>query len=132
MNNPPNILVVDDEPGQRFLAAKSLTRLGYTVGLAENGRVAVQMFAEAKGLENSSPYDLVMLGMVMEAGFDGLDTFQEMLALYPEQKVLITSGHAEDSRSMAALESGAKWLAKPYSLNNLAKAVAGLLQTENS
>jgi len=126
------ILVVDDEPGQRFLAAKSLTRLGYTVGLAENGRVAVQMFAEAKELQNSSPYDLVILDMVMEGGFDGFDTFQEMLALYPEQKVLIASGHAEDSRSMAALKAGAQWLAKPYSLNNIAKAVAGLLQTENS
>jgi len=126
------ILVVDDEPGQRFLAGKSLTRLGYTVGLAENGRVAVQMFAEAKGRDNSSPYDLVMLDMVMEVGFDGLDTFREILALYPEQKVLIASGHAEDGRSMAALKSGAKWLAKPYSVNNLAKAVAELLQTQNS
>jgi DNA-binding response OmpR family regulator len=86
------------------------------------------MFAHAKGLKQSAPYDLIVLDMVMDPDFDGLDTFREILALYPELKVIIASGHAENDRSTAALEIGAKWLAKPYNLNSLARAVAELLR----
>lgn len=122
------ILVVDDEPGQRFLASRSLTRLGYTVGTADSGQYAVKIFTEAKHAQKPSPFDLIVLDMIMEPGFDGLDALKEIMTLYPEQKVLIASGHAEDGRSIAAMDLGARWLAKPYSLSNLAKAVAELLQ----
>ncbi len=65
----------------------------------------------------------------MEPGFDGLDTLRAIRAIYPDQKVLIASGHAEDDRSAAALALGAEWLAKPYKLNCLSKAVADMLAT---
>jgi PAS domain S-box-containing protein len=125
------ILVVDDEPGQRFLARSALARLGYTVGLAENGCAALQLFTDAKDHQHPSPYDLVMLDMMMPPGPDGLDTFKAIRALYPAQKVLIASGHAEDHRSSEALSLGAKWLCKPYNLNSLSIAVAGILQSPN-
>ena len=118
------ILVVDDEPGQRFLASSCLTRLGYTVGLAENGRSAVEMFAKLQEHEQPSPYDLVVLDMIMEPVFDGLDTLRAIRDMYPEQKALIVSGHAENDRLTAALGLGAQWLAKPYTINGLANAVA--------
>jgi len=122
------ILVVDDEPGQRFLASTCLTRLGYTVGLADDGHAAVRFFAMAKELRHASPYDLIVLDMRMEPGFDGLDTLRAIRELYPQQKVLIASGHAEDDRSSAALDLGAKWLGKPYGLNEMSNAVAELLK----
>jgi len=122
------IVVVDDEPSQRYLASSCLTRLGYTVSLGENGRVALQMFAKAKENNQPSPYDLVILDMIMEPDFDGLDTLRAIRALYPEQKVLIVSGHAENDRIAAALKTGVQWLQKPYGINDLAAAVAGMLQ----
>ncbi len=124
------VLVVDDEPGQRYLASSCLTRLGYTVSLGENGRVALDMFAKAKEQDQPSPYDLVILDMIMEPGFDGLDTLRAITELYPEQKVLIVSGHAENDRIAAALTIGAQWLHKPYSINDLASTVAKMLQRE--
>jgi len=124
------VLVVDDEPGQRFLASTCLTRLGYTVGLAEEGRAAVRFFTQTKELNHASPYDLIVLDMRMEPGFDGLDTLRAIRSLYPAQKVLIASGHAEDDRSSEALELGAKWIGKPYGLNDMANAVADILRED--
>ncbi len=119
-----HVLVVDDEPGQRFLASNSLRRLGYTVDLAEHGRIATQMFQKAKEDVEDLPYDLVLLDMIMEPDFDGLDTLRAIKALYPRQRVLIVSGHAENDRLAAALALDAQWLAKPYTINDLANAVA--------
>lgn len=121
------ILIVDDEAGQRFLANNCLKRLGYTLEVAENGHDAVRLFTEAKGDNTSSPYDLILMDMLMAPGFDGLDALKEILSLYPKQKVIISSGHAEDDRVAAALELGAMWLAKPYTLTALNKAVADSL-----
>jgi PAS domain S-box-containing protein len=121
------VLVVDDESAQRYLASSCLTRLGYTVGLAEDGRSAVRIFLEAKEHGLPSPYDLVVLDMVMEADFDGLDTLREIRGLYPEQKIVIASGHAEYDRTSAVHAFGVEWLAKPYRLNALAGTVSHLL-----
>jgi len=126
------VLVVDDEPGQRFIACRSLKRLGYEVAEAENGHQAVKLFDqrdEGGNLKPESPFDLIVLDMIMEEGFDGLDTYEAILKLYPKQKSLICSGHAEDGRARAAVGLGADWLAKPYQMDGIAGAVRKRLDT---
>lgn len=125
-----NILVVDDEPGQRFLAQTCLKRWGFEVSLAADGRSAAEAFSKAHRNQQPSPFRLVMLDMRMEPGFDGLDTLNAIRACYPEQPVLIASGHAEDDRVKAALALGAKWLSKPYSLNALAASIREMLDQQ--
>ncbi|KAL0956096.1 hypothetical protein HGRIS_002265 [Hohenbuehelia grisea] len=44
---PLNVLVVDDDPLTRMLMSRLLKRLGCTVSLAENGRVALDMILKA-------------------------------------------------------------------------------------
>jgi two-component system cell cycle sensor histidine kinase/response regulator CckA len=117
------VLVVDDEPGQRFIAKKSLSKLGYNVDEAASGREAVRLFEKARDNEEPSPSDLVLLDMIMEEGFDGLDTLTEILKMYPEQKVIIVSGHAENERAQLAKDLGADWFAKPYDVADLASAL---------
>src|SRR5262249_38706760 len=60
------ILVVDDLEANRELLVKRLSRLGYKVQTAENGRKALYMIA-------ANPVDLVLLDVVM-AELDGLET----------------------------------------------------------
>jgi CheY-like chemotaxis protein len=117
------VLVVDDEPGQRFIAKKSLSKLGYNVAEAASGREAVRLFEKARDNEEPSPSDLVLLDMIMEEGFDGLDTLTAILKMYPEQKVIIVSGHAENERAQLAKDLGADWFAKPYDVADLASAL---------
>jgi signal transduction histidine kinase/ActR/RegA family two-component response regulator len=119
-----SILIVDDEPGQRYLVRRSLGKLGYTVTEAENGSLALELLTQHVEAGNkSSPFDLVILDMVMGDVLDGLDTLYAMRHLFPDQKVIMASGHSEDKRAAAAGDLGASWLAKPYEIGKLADAV---------
>jgi DNA-binding NtrC family response regulator len=73
--------------------------------------------------------DLLLLDMVMVPGIDGLDTYRRALAIHPHQKAIITSGFSKTERVQQALELGAaRFLNKPYRLQNLAEAVKTALK----
>ncbi len=122
------ILVVDDEPSQVHTARQALERLGYTVTGASDGHAALSLFEEARSAGRESPFDLVVLDMLMEEGFDGLAAYREILKLYPGQKAMIASGHAGDETAEdEARRLGVTWLAKPCGREALARAVRGRL-----
>lgn len=124
-----HILVVDDEPAQRQLSKRVLEKLGYTVVTAENGHAALDVYAGIKS-GHTKPFDLILLDMIMEDGFDGLTTLEHVLAINPLQKVIIASGYAPTKRGEATLKLGATWLSKPYGNDELARAVRRKLTEE--
>ncbi|MCK4814528.1 response regulator, partial [bacterium] len=79
------ILVVDDIQEQRELAATLLSSLGYKVEIVPEGKSAVEYLKDNRT-------DVVILDMIMEEGFDGLDTYKEIIKSYPGQKAIIASG----------------------------------------
>lgn len=112
------ILVVDDVPEQRELCSTILGSLGYRVNVAANGHEAIAF------MSRGGVADVVVLDMVMEPGFDGLDTYKAILRLNPNQRVIIASGYAETDRVKEAMRLGIKRLVtKPYTLNQLAMAI---------
>lgn len=120
------ILVVDDTHEQRSISARMLAKLGYKVVTAEHGHAAIELMKQAKGDDPShkSPFDLVLLDMTMEKDFDGLDTYREMIALYPGQRCIIVSGGGETDRVKQAQELGAGgFVAKPYTFREIGKAI---------
>jgi len=123
-----DILVVDDEAEQLELGRQTLSRLGYRVATASNGREAVDIFKRRSGLESGTPrkrpFDLIMLDMVLEDGFDGLDTYREIVGICPGQKCVIVSGFAKNDRVAEATALGAgPFISKPYKVETLASAV---------
>ncbi len=111
------ILVVDDIAGQRALARRLLTNLGYQPQTVSNGREAVEFVAGA-------PVDVVLVDMVMEDDFDGCDTLRAIRRLRPNQRCLIASGFADNDRVREALAIGAAaYLPKPYTREALAEAI---------
>ncbi len=120
------ILVVDDDEGQRKSAARILERAGYQVEIAEDGQAAVDRFASGE------TFSLVVLDMIMKDGFDGLDTFREMIAVQPTLKVLVASGHAPSERGAEIIALGAAWLPKPYTSDRLLDAIESLLKESAS
>ena len=111
------VLVVDDVAEQRELAAEILTNLGYKVVTVKNGREAVR-YTEYHAV------DLIMLDMIMEKDFDGLDTYREIIRTHPDQKVIVVSGFSQTDRVQKVLELGAgQYIRKPYSLKDLADAL---------
>jgi len=111
------VLVVDDVPEQREIAEQILVSLGYEVRTAASGRAALAYVTE-------HPVDLVILDMILEKGFDGLDTYRDILKLNPNQKAIIVSGFAATDRvsQMQAMGAGT-YVKKPYTRRQLADAV---------
>ncbi|MBD3382873.1 MAG: response regulator [candidate division Zixibacteria bacterium] len=111
------ILVIDDDPAQREMASEMLELLGYTVTTAENGSKAVDILKK-------EDYDLLLMDMIMEKGFDGLDTYREIIKFKPGQKVVIVSGYSPTDRVLEMQKLGAgSYLRKPYMLEELARAI---------
>ncbi len=125
-----SILVIDDDIHFRMLAERFLKTLGYQVTLARDGHDAVNM--AKKFTQDSSPFfELMLINMTMEDGFDGLDTLRLIKALYPKVKAIISSGHAINSRIQDAIDIGAGWLPKPYRIGDLAKSLRKQLDIPN-
>ncbi len=112
-----SILVVDDEPQLRDIAGSFLADLGYATCQASSGE-------EALNLLKKQPFDLVILDMLMEPGWNGRQTYERMRKERPEQKAIIVSGFSESAEVRASLALGVgRFLKKPYSLEQLSLAV---------
>jgi PAS domain S-box-containing protein len=112
-----SILVVDDSSDQRELAAELLASLGYNVHTVTNGREAVEALSSAR-------VDLVVLDMILEPGFDGLDTYRQIKRLHPQQKCVIISGFSATDRvdEMQRLGAGG-YIRKPYTRDTLNRVI---------
>lgn len=111
------VLVVDDSAEQRELAQEIAAGLGYTVYTAENGHRAAEFMA-------GQPVDILVLDMIMEPGFDGLDTYREIVKVRPGQKAIVVSGYSETGRIREMMRLGAGgFLKKPYRVDDLAMAI---------
>ena len=122
MTGSESILIVDDIEEQRNLAARLLSSLGYKTDTAENGSEALKILKKKR-------YDLIVLDMIMEDDFDGLDTFKEILKIRPDQKAIIVSGFAETDRVKEARNLGVnKYIRKPYSIKKIGTAIRTILE----
>ncbi len=120
-----HILVVDDGNDQREVACQLLSRLGYNPVALASGEAALQYLS-------TNPVDLLMLDMLMEPGIDGLETYRRARALKDQPlPTIIASACPRSGKILEALEEGAKaYLKKPYTMEQLAQAVAGALQIQ--
>jgi CheY-like chemotaxis protein len=125
------ILFVDDEHIQLRTGTRVLTHLGYTVDALDSGRKARDLFVEAAVRGAPSPYDLVILDMLLDGDEDGLHVFEHIQRLYPEQRAIVASGHAPNQRAELAVAKGVLWLAKPYTRHGLASAIETVLRPKS-
>jgi CheY-like chemotaxis protein len=117
-----NILVVDDEEVMRITAKAILEDLGYSVLLAANGEEALSVF-----MESGEPVNLVILDMIMPA-MNGKDCFFALKKLYPEVRVILSSGFVQDEDLEDMKRSGLKgYINKPYLSEALSQSVYNAL-----
>ena len=119
-----SILVVDDIPEQREIAERMLRKLGYQVTSVPSGEAAADYI-------KSHTVDLVVLDMIMEPGFDGLETYRRIVSINPDQKAIIASGFSESDRVKALQKLGAgAYIRKPYTLEIIGLAIRKELKRE--
>jgi len=120
------ILVVDDESMLLKITTRMLEHLNYKVSSVSSGEDAVDYL-------RFHEVDVVILDMIMEPGWNGRQTYEEILKIRPDQKALIISGFAMNDDIRAALGLGVKtFLKKPFTISQLGKAVNLTLQSEDS
>jgi two-component system cell cycle sensor histidine kinase/response regulator CckA len=109
------ILIVEDE---------DMVRQGYVVETANDGEQALELFADGKR------YDLVVSDVVMPS-LDGPSMARRLRENYGDIRLLFISGYAEEQlRETISLDNVA-FLAKPFSVQQIAEAVHDALAQGN-
>jgi two-component system, cell cycle sensor histidine kinase and response regulator CckA len=123
----PRVLVVEDEPQVRAVAARALSNAGFEVQQAANG---------AQGLEafkcQQPPFDVVVTDVVMPE-LSGPEMARAVRKLDPHLGLVFMSGYPEAMHSAHAGEfAGAAFLAKPFRPQMLVEAVRERLRTDGA
>jgi len=114
------ILLVEDEATVRAVAERALTRQGYNVLVAENGEAALEVLARQPDI------DLMISDVVMPT-MDGPTTARAARQSHPDLPILFISGYAEEQLRKSIDLDRVGFLAKPFSVQQLAEAVRGAL-----
>ena len=93
------VLLVDDEADFVAALAERLEVRGLRVDTAANGAIALDK-ARAR------VYDAVLLDMAMP-GLNGLETLRGLLAVNPDQQVILLTGRATLQQGIEAMKLGA-------------------------
>jgi CheY-like chemotaxis protein len=116
------ILVVDDDPDVRWVAAECLRGIGHGVTEARAGGTALTI------LERGEPFDLVDIDLAMP-GLSGAETVRLARRTHPDLKVLFCTGYADVPR-FEAETGGDALLRKPFRPDTLIDSVQRALQRE--
>jgi two-component system OmpR family response regulator len=118
---PVRVLVVDDEPSLAELLSSVLRYEGWSVRTAGSGAEAVKTGREFRP-------DAVVLD-IMLPDFDGVEVMRRMRAEHPGVCVLfLTARDAVEDRVAGLTAGGDDYVTKPFSLEEVAARLRGLLR----
>jgi two-component system cell cycle sensor histidine kinase/response regulator CckA len=122
------ILLAEDDPALREMAATLLRRLGYTVFTAANGIEALNL----KQQRDIGHIDLVFTDVVMPH-MSGKELADRMQALFPHTKILFTSAYTENAIvHQGVLDKNMALLQKPFTPSALAHKLREVLDQSNA
>jgi signal transduction histidine kinase len=116
------VLVVDDEPALAAAVSEALTDAGFIVDRAGDGEEALRRV-------HSKAYDLIVCDLKMPK-IDGMRFYQRLSAEDPttaRRVIFVTGDVAGTEAENFLLDSGCRWLAKPFRLRDLLKTAREIL-----
>lgn len=118
------ILLVDDERSIRISGKIILEKLGYTVLLAENGRMALELYKN-----DFKEIKLVLLDMNMPE-MNGVETFLKLRDIRHDCKIIVSSGFLKESDLKYLNENGLfDFIQKPFQGAELGRIVNKAMNT---
>ena len=118
-----SILVIDDEFYIREILFQALSRAGYNVSCAANGKVAINIMKEKK-------FSLIITDLIMPEK-EGIETIIEVKSSFPDLKIIAISGGGRGSPynylNIAKNLGAHKVFEKPFDLNEILLAVKNLI-----
>lgn len=118
-----SILLVEDDARVRLFAENVLKRLGHTVHAFPNGEEALA------ALSSLRPVPALLITDVVMPGLNGRVVADRVAAVLPSIRVLFVSGYTQNViLTQGVLKDGVEYLAKPYSVEQLARRVWEVLE----
>ena len=118
-----SVLIIDDDTGIRRIVRSALERAGHHVEEAGDGAAGMQRY-------RTEPADLVITDVFMPDQ-DGIETIQQLRDEFPAARILAISGGTvggtAGTLTDAMLFGANATLAKPFTIQELTRAVAELL-----
>lgn len=110
--NVLDVLVVDDQPGVRYLMDIIIRELGHRVRSAENGLTAIEEVRAAKP-------DLVFMDVRMPM-MGGLEALGRIKMISPDTEVVLMTAYISDETVELAMRKGAMCcITKPFDVDEL-------------
>jgi signal transduction histidine kinase/CheY-like chemotaxis protein len=117
------VLVVEDDAAVREIAVRFLRELGSQVQEAQDGLAALALLARGQAV------DLLFTDLILPGGLSGAELACEAQRLRPGIRVLYTSGYPRNVLVHdGKLDEGVYLLSKPYSREELARAMCKVLE----
>jgi len=120
------ILIIEDDPEVRQLLKVLLTRSGYEVAEAEDGKAGIHAY-------RTQPCDLVITDLIMPRK-EGLETIVDLRREFPDLKIIAISGGSRagqvDYLNAAKLCGASHIFRKPFDNQDLLDSVRGLLEED--
>jgi two-component system nitrogen regulation response regulator NtrX len=121
-----DILIVDDELDIRTQIAGTLEDCGYLTRQAENSSEALEAMA------GRQPALVILDVWLGDSEMDGLETLEIIRRDYPEQQVVMISGHATFDMAVSATKMGAyDFITKPFKTDVLLHNVERALREQH-
>jgi len=121
-DKPANILVVDDDPTTRNLLKLVLSKAGFNVFLAENGKVAIDEHLSEK-------IGAVILDLQMPV-MGGMDCLRYICKHYPALAPIMLTANEEVANAVEAIKHGAfDYVVKPFKPKQLVALAERAFQT---
>lgn len=116
----PHILIADDELSMRELLEYMLTKEGYLVSCAENGRKAITMI-------ESTPFDLLICDIRL-GDISGLEVLKATKKINPQTVVIMISAYTTTETAVESMNAGAfDFVPKPFNNQELKQTIANAL-----
>jgi PAS domain S-box-containing protein len=118
------ILVVYDEETIRQIGKNMLSRMGFTVLLAEDGEQALQILKS-----NLDQIECVLLDLTMPK-MDGYSTFSAMRVLKPSLKIILSSGFNQQEVTQRFAGKGLTgFIQKPFQFTELSQIITKIFNS---
>ncbi|MEW6375988.1 MAG: ATP-binding protein [Thermodesulfobacteriota bacterium] len=114
MSDQTNILVIDDEQIMREGCSRILSKDGWSVIPAENGKQGLDQIQA-----NPGKIDVILLDLMMP-GMSGMEVLEQVRIIDPNMIVIVITGYATVESAVEAMKKGAyDFIPKPFTPDQL-------------
>ena len=118
------VLVIDDDQAILDIVEKTLSKFGYVVLTATDGRQGLQVYAQVW-----NTIDVVILDYMMPE-INGIETLKEIRKIHPTAKIILASGYPLTKAHEEVIRDNVRgFLTKPFNIEEMLRQVRQIIDS---